>query len=453
MKKFYVFLFMIAFVSNVFSQEVSVKKAPAFGGSIGLKDFPTAAKMFSLNSVGWSGYLAPSINGFYIKGLDNHFDFLASLGLSWSKYKDYSGHFYYEDGYRTTKGIPKLLIDAGGAVNYKFTTDVNNVVPYLSGGLTLSLYNGSYVFPSIPVGGGLQVKLDNGAFIYIQTLLQLGVLSNTISNSNQNATKENLNYSIGFSMPLKKTVKALPVKKEVVVPVVVVDTDSDGIPDNLDKCPTVAGYAKYKGCPVPDTDSDGINDEQDSCIKVPGLAKYHGCPIPDTDKDGVNDEQDSCIKVPGLAKYHGCPIPDSDGDGINDEEDKCPRELGTAENHGCPEIQTKINELAKSIYFNPGSAVIAAKAYPVLEQVIGLMTKYPGFKLEIEGHTDNLGAPVGNQKISQKRADAIKSYFVGKGIAEDRLYSIGYGLEKPIASNKTASGRALNRRVELHAKY
>ena len=453
MKIFFAFSLLFVFSINVFSQDVSLKKAPAIGGSIFIKDFPTAAKIFRLEQSGWNGYLAPGINGFYIKGLDNHFDFVTTLGLSWSKYKRSNGFFYNYDTWGYV-GVPKLLIDASAMVNYKLTTDKNKVVPYFTGGFDLSLFNGRYLFPSVPVGGGLQIKLEKGAFIYLQTTLQLGILNNTSMNSSENATKENLNYSVGFSMPLKQPVK-LPVKKILPKPVVpvVVDTDGDGIPDNLDLCPTVKGYAKYKGCPIPDSDNDGVNDEQDSCPKVPGLARYHGCPIPDTDGDGINDELDSCPKVPGLAKYHGCPIPDSDKDGINDEEDKCPNEAGTVENHGCPEIQTKINELAKSIYFNPGSATVAPKAIPVLNQVFDLMTKYPGFKLEIEGHTDNVGTPVGNQKISQKRADAIKNFFITKGIVEGRLYSIGYGLEKPIASNKTPSGRALNRRVELHAKY
>jgi len=81
------------------------------------------------------------------------------------------------------------------------------------------------------------------------------------------------------------------------------------------------------------------------------------------------------------------------------------------------------------------------------------MTKYTGFNLEIEGHTDNIGGAIPNKKISQRRADAIKNYFISKGINAGRLLATGYGLERPIASNKTSTGRALNRRVELHAKY
>ena len=85
------------------------------------------------------------------------------------------------------------------------------------------------------------------------------------------------------------------------------DSDNDGISDNMDKCPTVAGIAKYDGCPIPDTDKDGVNDEEDKCPSEAGLAKYAGCPIPDTDKDGINDEEDKCPTIAGVRENGGCP--------------------------------------------------------------------------------------------------------------------------------------------------
>ncbi|MFZ1634112.1 MAG: OmpA family protein, partial [Chitinophagales bacterium] len=67
----------------------------------------------------------------------------------------------------------------------------------------------------------------------------------------------------------------------------------------------------------------------------------------------------------------------------------------------------------------------------------------------IEGHTDDQGEDKMNQELSDKRAAAVRKYFVSKGIAESRLTSIGYGESKPIADNKTSAGRAQNRRVEI----
>jgi outer membrane protein OmpA-like peptidoglycan-associated protein len=231
------------------------------------------------------------------------------------------------------------------------------------------------------------------------------------------------------------------------------DTDGDAIADNRDECPNLPGTLTYKGCPIPDADQDGINDEQDSCVNQPGLAKYNGCPTPDTDNDGFNDEEDRCPEKVGVKEYNGCPIPDTDGDSVSDKEDKCPAEAGTVSNNGCPEIKQEIieqvNFAAKNIFFKIGSDELTAESYPALDEIAGLLDKNPAFKLEIEGHTDNTGASAFNKMLSQKRADAVKSYLQKKEISVERLISTGYGQDQPIADNKTKEGRAKNRRVVL----
>ncbi len=229
------------------------------------------------------------------------------------------------------------------------------------------------------------------------------------------------------------------------------DRDGDGIPDSLDACPDQAGPAALHGCP--DRDGDGIADKDDDCPDVPGLAKYRGCPIPDTDKDGINDEEDKCPTVPGVARYHGCPIPDTDGDGVNDEEDKCPNEPGPASNFGCPvikaEVIEKVNTAAKNIFFASGSAKLLAKSYSSLNNVVRVLKDNPTFKVDVEGHTDITGVKEKNQVLSENRAASVKAYLVSKGIDESRISSAGFGADKPIADNKTAAGKAKNRRVEM----
>ena len=219
--------------------------------------------------------------------------------------------------------------------------------------------------------------------------------------------------------------------------------------------PTVAGLAALQGCP--DSDGDGIADKDDKCPDVAGLAKYQGCPIPDTDKDGINDEEDKCPDVPGVARYQGCPIPDTDKDGVNDEEDKCPNLPGVKENQGCPvikeEIKKKIELAAKNIYFATGSAKLLAKSNKGLNEVVKILNDDPGMKLVIDGHTDNTGKPDKNQVLSENRAAAVKNYLVSKGVDENRLTSVGHGQDQPIADNKTAAGRAKNRRVEMKLNY
>ena len=265
--------------------------------------------------------------------------------------------------------------------------------------------------------------------------------------SPQHSKAFNRGVQVGVGLAFRK--KPAPV---VVAPPppVIPDTDGDGIFDNVDKCPTVAGLAKYDGCPIPDTDKDGINDEQDKCPTVPGLAKYQGCPIPDTDKDGINDEEDKCPTVPGLAKYQGCPPPDRDGDGVIDEEDKCPDVAGPASNGGCPVLDNTTFD-AKLVQFNTGTAVLTAAAMKELNDGAALLNdpKYSMLKVAIEGHTDNQGKAADNQKLSEKRAAAVKAYLVKKGVAADRLSTSGFGQTVPVADNKTAAGRASNRRVEF----
>jgi len=261
-----------------------------------------------------------------------------------------------------------------------------------------------------------------------------------ITKFNPIAKNQNIQVTLGYRFGKK----AVPIPVVAPIPVVV-DTDNDGIPDANDKCPTVPGIAKYDGCPIPDTDKDGINDEQDKCPTVPGLAKYNGCPIPDTDGDGINDEEDKCPTVAGLARYQGCPIPDTDGDGINDEEDRCPDVPGVIENKGCP----KIDFQASDVTFQSGKAILLAGGKKELDVLAELLKKNPTVRVSLEGHTDNTGTDKINDPLSANRAAAAEAYLISKGIEADRMDTAGFGSKVPVADNKTAAGKKLNRRVEV----
>ena len=231
------------------------------------------------------------------------------------------------------------------------------------------------------------------------------------------------------------------------------DQDEDGVADKLDKCRKIPGVARHAGCPIPDNDKDGVNDEADKCPTVPGLAKYNGCPVPDTDKDGIGDEEDMCPDKAGPVEFNGCPIPDSDGDGLNDKNDKCPLEKGPESNNGCPEIRKeiieKVNYTSRNIFFDYKSDVLLQSSFAPLNELAKILAENADLNLLIEGHTDNIGNPAYNLSLSQKRADAVKKYLIGRGIDSSRLRAVGLGQEKPIAENKTKEGQARNRRVEL----
>ena len=181
-----------------------------------------------------------------------------------------------------------------------------------------------------------------------------------------------------------------------------------------------------------DTDGDGIPDSIDKCPNEP------------EDKDGFQDED-------------GCPDPDNDGDGILDVNDKCPNEPetfnGYQDSDGCPDevpaALKKFTGVIQGINFATDSAKITKGSHKVLDKAVQVLVDYPDVRMEVGGHTDNVGKEEYNKELSQKRAESVKEYLVGKGISSDRLTAVGYGMEKPLTSNKTKADKAKNRRTEF----
>ena len=122
MKKAIILLVFIAGVISLSAQDTSLIKQPSIGGSFYVKDFPTAAKMFGLNPHGWSCYLAPGINGLFTTGLNRHWDFTATLGVSNTRYKTNEGVFYYHDLGDGYSGHPKILTEFNALATYSQST-------------------------------------------------------------------------------------------------------------------------------------------------------------------------------------------------------------------------------------------------------------------------------------------------------------------------------------------
>jgi OOP family OmpA-OmpF porin len=230
------------------------------------------------------------------------------------------------------------------------------------------------------------------------------------------------------------------------------DTDGDGIVDASDACPTEFGLAALNGCP--DRDGDGVADKDDACPDVAGLAALKGCP--DTDGDGIADKDDKCPTVAGPKENGGCPFLDADKDGVLDKDDDCPTVAGPASNRGCPEVTTEALEdlkvQARAIYFNSGKATFKTgdKETPArLDAIKEILKNYPNAKFSIEGHTDSDGSDKLNQKLSEERATAVMNALIERGVNVDNLVSKGFGESQPVASNKTAAGKAQNRRTEI----
>lgn len=249
------------------------------------------------------------------------------------------------------------------------------------------------------------------------------------------------------------------------------DFDEDGVADKDDQCPDVAGIKSTRGCP--DSDGDKIADDIDHCPTLPGSKELNGCP--DVDQDGVIDTADFCKDQKGNLMMEGCP--DSDGDGLPDHKDKCPNEKGPKKFEGCPqeekpqakdtikpraeqpvvaekpvtqaEEEQVLKEVFESLQFESGSAIIKDESIASLGNLVRLLAAKPTYLVSIEGHTDNVGDPSANLRLSKRRAQAVKEYLVSKGIEAKRVLTEGYGDTRPLVSNSTPEGRRKNRRVEF----
>lgn len=288
-------------------------------------------------------------------------------------------------------------------------------------------------------------------------------------------------------------------------PEVAADADGDGVPDGEDACRAAPGVRSIdpakNGCPPPppkvDTDMDGVPDEADACMDVPGRAtgdpKTNGCDdrdrdgvfdpadacpdlagsrsedpkksgCPDKDGDGLNDEDDACPDQPGVESSdpasNGCPAnPDRDADGVANEKDACPDEAGAPDanpgKNGCPMAYVKSGQLR--LRRQPMFRANTAELSPVkdndeaLGAVLALLQSHQEIpKVRVEGHTDNRGDPKRLMKLSEERAAAVARWLVARGVDEDRLSSVGFGMNRPIDENDGEEGRQNNRRVEFH---
>lgn len=378
--------------------------------------------------------------------------------------------------------IKSGLIGLDATVQFKLFKESSFIYPYVFAGAGLN-YEGLEGFAGdIPVGAGINFRLGHHFYLTTKGAYRFGLPEG----------RDNLQLGAGLMLLLGDGVTDKPE---------VSDRDMDGIPDNEDLCPDVAGLLGLNGCPdtdgdgiadgqdncpdvagvkalmgCPDRDGDGVADAKDACPDIPGLKDNAGCPVVDGDGDGIADDEDACPGLPGTAATDGCPdldgdgiadkddscpnvagpaasngCPDSDNDGVVDSKDKCPDSYGTAENNGCPEIAQEdkdVLELAvEAVQFETARAVLKTSSYDILNQIVGLLKKYPNYKLNISGYTDTVGSSGENLKLSERRAKACFDYLVNKGISPARLAYKGYGETRKFGDNRYKDGRAKNRRV------
>jgi OOP family OmpA-OmpF porin len=234
-------------------------------------------------------------------------------------------------------------------------------------------------------------------------------------------------------------------------------TDNEQFPDAVDYVAGLGIQYSWGGSvtrlPV-DTDGDGVTDDLDKCPGTPTGTPVDssGCPLPqDDDGDGVINENDKCPGTPAGKKVDavGCEIDgDDDGDGILNSVDQCPDSpKGTRVNNvGCPFDRTL---LLQGVKFETNKDTLLPESIPILDNAIATLKRYPEVNIEVQGHTDSRGSDAYNMDLSARRAATVLKYLRDGGVT-NQLTSRGYGETDPIASNDTDEGRQQNRRVILY---
>lgn len=217
-----------------------------------------------------------------------------------------------------------------------------------------------------------------------------------------------------------------------------VDSDGDGLTDGDEYLRLRTDMLKV------DSDGDGLSDWDE--VKV-----YRTDPVnPDTDGDGIIDGEE-------VSKYKTNPLKvDTDGGGMIDGAEVI-RGTNPLDPRDDVVKETIILERGKSVVmdgvnFMTGKATLTRESEEILERAFTALVANPEIKVEIAGYTDNVGSRAANDRLSQQRADAVRAWFIAKGIAARRLTARGYGMRDPIDSNATPEGRARNRRIEFHVR-
>jgi len=176
----------------------------------------------------------------------------------------------------------------------------------------------------------------------------------------------------------------------------------------------------------------------------------------DDDLDGVVNATDRC---PGTIRGEtvdgvGCPlVRDGDRDGVPDARDRCPNSApgSSVDSVGCQILfaPTRRVLVLRGVTFIVGRATLTDSAQAILADVAESLNAHPDIRVEVAGHTDNTGTAAVNRRLSEARAESVVAFLISRGVAADRLEARGYGPDRPVATNATATGRAQNRRVEL----
>ena len=357
-------------------------------------------------------------NGHFTGGIEFQYNYPnskigAELSVFYSpdvKYKEYIGKEKTSITRALINGVytfdalnDKIIPFAKIGIGYEFVS--NEVKNYNENGFVLD------------VGAGFKIPFTKNWALKVEA-----IYLPKVENSHNRYADNNFIGLIGLTYSFgAQKVKTTPKVKEVVIKKPQIDSDNDGVIDEMDKCPNTPTGVQVdaQGCKVfLDDDKDGVENSLDKCPNTPTGVQVdaQGCKVfLDDDKDGVENSLDKCPNTPA-------------GIAVNSD--------------GCPQtINLNIN-------FENNSYKVKEESLPKIEEFANFLKNYKNYKAEIIGYTDNRGSYAYNKKLSQKRAEELKKLLIERGVERSRLKAIGMGELNPIASNDTPEGRAKNRRVE-----
>lgn len=506
-----IYLFLLcSLVLNLSAQDELEKKPSTLVFHFFYNDFKTAQQIRTsslknvLDNHLWSkfGEMQMGLGFNYLKGITPKIDIVATLDGS-------STDYLYKDG--TNHGSSAFLLDANVGVNLKLLTDRHKVVPYLSAGLGASLYNGKSGF-YIPVGAGFQFNLFKEAFVFTNIQYR-HALTSAVNNHFQYSIgigtslgKKKLK-SVKAEEPV---IVPVPVKKEIIDLtkdfVIVVKDEVTGQP--LPYVEVVVNGPEGKRVSGT-TDADGrvtFNALTPADYTVSGLLNNINTSVQHIKKDNfeTNNKQlnitithnDPRFTLSGIVVNKTKNIPEGGaeinvanetkssivtqqshaGDGIFRAQLEAGSDftiVGKKASYisniekittkglnrsatlyvklelGIEEAKVGQSIVLNNIYFEVGKANLNTAVSSDLDKLIRFLKDNPSARLEIQGHTDNVGSLGMNNKLSQSRANSVVDYLTKNGIERSQLIAKGYGPSLPVADNSTAEGRANNRRVVM----
>jgi outer membrane protein OmpA-like peptidoglycan-associated protein len=488
----------ILFVALLGSASVSIAQSTEYAWGIGAH--PGMYSFYAVDRGFFkSNEYEPGIALSLYRYLNRSFDLGIDVGAGYVRHPELEADFLnglrdlHRDAFYNGNLALRYKLDNGYILPQDFV-----VSPFLKAGIGGNSYMNLKNWNLFaPVGAGLQIRLHKSAAIILQTAYNFG-----ISSPDYVQHSIGLNLNLGSRIPGYAKVPPAPDRDYDGVPddrdacpdingvasaAGCPDADGDGLADAEDRCPDVAGYANLFGCI--DSDYDGVIDPEDPCPNQYATTST-GCPEAkpaDRDNDGISDMMDECPDEAGFFTAKGCP--DADGDGVTDAQDKCPDQYGEAQYQGChiPYEEILARRMGKArgkranegdgknvsfedidpslpdeeycervsmsnfgnAYFEYNKARPQQTAYTSLAKMLDVMKRCVKYNFEVEGHTDSDGSETYNQALSQNRADAVRTYFVEKGIDPQRIKSRAFGESKPVAPNTTNDGKQQNRRVEF----